>query len=126
MKTVGMVEPIRAALEPFRKDIDLAFVYGSVAKGTDTAKSDIDLMVFAHHTGYSEIFGALQKAEKILMRPINPNLTNIQEWQHKFSEKNSFVRKVAQQPKLFIFGTENELKRIEQSRQARTAEGGTG
>jgi len=126
MKTVGMVEPIRNALEPFRKDIDLAFVYGSVAKGTDTAKSDIDLMVFAHATGYSEIYGALQKAEKILMRPINPTVTTIQEWQHKFSGKNSFVRKVAQQPKLFIFGTADELKRIEQSRQGRGAEGRAG
>ena len=63
MKTVGMVEPIRAALEPFRQDIDLAFVYGSVAKGTDTAESDIDLMVLAKDTGYSEIYGALQMRE---------------------------------------------------------------
>jgi predicted nucleotidyltransferase len=123
MKTVGMVEPIRDALKPFRQDIDLAFVYGSVAKGTDTARSDIDLMVFARDTGYSEIFGALQKAEKILMRPINPTVTTIEEWQDKFSEKNSFVRKVIQQPKLFIVGTENELKGIEQSRQGRSAEG---
>ena len=119
MKTVGMVEPIRAALEPFRQDIDLAFVYGSVAKGTDTAESDIDLMVLAKDTGYSEIYGALQKAEKILMRPINPTVSTVQEWQHKFSEQSPFVRKVVQQPKLFVFGTDNELKRIEQSRQAR-------
>jgi predicted nucleotidyltransferase len=116
LKTVGMVEPIRNALEPFRDDIDLAFVYGSVAKGTDTAKSDIDLMIFAHDTGYSEIYGALQKAEKILMRPINPTVTSIKEWQHKFSEKGSFARRISQQPKLFIFGTEHELKRIKQSR----------
>jgi predicted nucleotidyltransferase len=126
LKTVGMVEPIRNALEPYRHDIDLAFVYGSVAKGTDTAKSDIDLIVFAHDTGYSEIYGALQKAEKILMRPVNPTVTTIEEWQDKFSEKNSFVRKVIRQPKLFIFGTENELKRIEQSRQGRSAEGRAG
>jgi len=116
MKTVGMVEPIRNALEPFRQNIELAFVHGSVARGKDTAKSDIDLVVFANDLGYSEIYGALQKAEKILMRPINPAVTTVQEWQHKFVEKNSFVRKVIQQPKLFVFGTENELKRIEQPR----------
>jgi predicted nucleotidyltransferase len=117
MKTAGMVDPIRTALEPFRQDIELAFVYGSVAKGTDTARSDIDLMVFAQDTGYGEIYGALQKAEKILMRPINPTVTTIKEWQQKYSEKSSFVRKIIQQPKLFIFGTANELKRVEQSRQ---------
>lgn len=126
MKTAGMVDPIRAALEPFRQDIDLAFVYGSVARGTDTAHSDIDLMVFAHDTGYSEIYGALQKAEKILMRPINPTVTNIREWRQKFSDKSSFVRKVTQQPKLFVFGTADELKRIEQPRQARGPESRAG
>jgi hypothetical protein len=73
-------------------------------------------MIFAHDTGYSEIYGALQKAEKILMRPINPTVTSIKEWQHKFSEKGSFARRISQQPKLFIFGTEHELKRIKQSR----------
>ncbi|MFY9684394.1 MAG: nucleotidyltransferase domain-containing protein [Pseudolabrys sp.] len=122
MKTVGMVEPIRTALEPFRQHIDLAFVYGSVAKGSDVAKSDIDLMVFAHATGYSEMYGALQKAEKILARPINPTVTTIQEWQHKFSEQSPFIRRITQQPKLFIFGTDNDLKRIEQSRQVRSVE----
>jgi predicted nucleotidyltransferase len=126
MKTAGMVDPIRIALEPFRRNIDLAFVYGSVAKGTDTARSDIDLMVIGHDTGYSEIYGALQKAEKILMRPINPTVTTIEEWRKKFSERSSFVRKVVAQPKLFIFGTDNELKRIEQSGPARSAEGRAG
>jgi predicted nucleotidyltransferase len=126
MKTAGMVDPIRAALQPFRQDIDLAFVYGSVAKGTDTAGSDIDLMVFAQDTGYAEIYGALQKAEKILLRPINPTVTTIEEWRQKYSEKSSFVRKIIQQPKLFIFGTANELKRIEQSRQEQRPQGRAG
>lgn len=116
MKTVGMVEPIRAALEPFRKNIDLAFVYGSVARGKDTASSDIDLMVFGRDVGYGEIFGALQKAEKVLGRPVNPTVTSAREWRLKLAEEKSFVRKVSQQPKLFVFGTENELRRIEQSR----------
>jgi len=31
-------------LEPYSAKIKTAFVYGSVAKGTDTARSDIDLM----------------------------------------------------------------------------------
>jgi hypothetical protein len=50
------------------------------------------------------------------MRTINPNLTTAEEWNHKVVDKNSFVRNILQQPKLFVFGTENELKRIEQSR----------
>jgi predicted nucleotidyltransferase len=116
MKTVGMLEPIRRALKLYRSKIDLAFIYGSVAKGNDTAKSDIDLMIFGDHLTYGEIYRALQKAEKTVMRPINPSLMTVQEWDQKVSEQNSFVRKILQQPKLFVFGNENELKRIKQPR----------
>ena len=44
-ETVGIVEPLRRALDRELKRIHAAFVYGSVAKGTDTAASDIDLLV---------------------------------------------------------------------------------
>lgn len=124
MKTVGMAEPIRTALAPFRNNIHVAFVYGSVARGQDTAKSDIDLMVFGEDVGYAEIYGALQKAERVLMRPVNPTVTTAQEWRRKLVDKNSFAHKVSRQPKLFVFGSDDELRRIEQSRQDRRAEAG--
>src|SRR6185436_10782044 len=43
VKTMGLVGPLEEALAPFRERIQVAFVYGSIAKGTDTAQSDIDL-----------------------------------------------------------------------------------
>src|SRR5690242_21833434 len=52
-KTVGLAEPLRDALQPLAKRIALAFVFGSVAKGSDTARSDIDLMVVSAHLGYA-------------------------------------------------------------------------
>lgn len=109
LKTVGLIEPLREALRPFAKQIDAAFVYGSVAKGTDTAKSDIDLMIVGDELSYSPVFAALQKAEKILLRPVNPNLMTAGEWKRKRAEKGSFVRKIAGQPKLFVIGSEDEL-----------------
>src|SRR5690242_19641978 len=66
MKTVGLVDPVRASLEPFCGNIALAFVYGSVANGKDTAGSDIDLMVFGRDLSYAEIYGALEKTQKFL------------------------------------------------------------
>src|SRR5258708_14940480 len=45
IKTVALTEPLRKSLEPCSDKIKAAFVYGSVAKGTDTARSEIDLMV---------------------------------------------------------------------------------
>src|SRR5262249_21338164 len=87
LKTVRLLETLRKALRTFAQKIEIAFVYGSIAKGRDTAKSDIDLMIIGHEIAYSEIFGVLQKAEKILSRPINPNLLSPDEWKEKYRHK---------------------------------------
>ena len=115
LKTVGLHEPLRKALKSLASRIKVAFVYGSVAKGEDTAKSDIDLMVIGQEIAYGDIYKALQKAEETLLRPINPNVMTPGEWRQKVSDRNPFVSKVAQQPKLFIFGADDELKGIGQS-----------
>src|ERR1700694_1120481 len=63
IKTVALIEPLRKSLEPFSDNIKAAFVYGSVAKGRDTAHSDIDLMVIGDDLSYSELYAALQNLE---------------------------------------------------------------
>ena len=103
-KTVGLLEPIRAALTPFADRIDAAFVYGSVAKATDTANSDIDLMIITDNVTYGEIFKSLQDAETILQRPINPNVMTLRDWRRKRDEQSSFVTRIAGQPHLFVLG----------------------
>src|ERR1017187_7180126 len=62
LKTSGLVDVLRAALAPLAAQIDQAFVYGSVAKGTDTSKSDVDLMVICEGVAYAELFAALEPA----------------------------------------------------------------
>jgi len=108
-KTVGLVEPIRQALAPLAKRIDAAFIYGSIAKGTDRAESDIDLVVLADDVGYSEIFSALKEAEAALGRPISPNVMQRVEWNAKRARKGSFAARVAAQPRLFVMGTNDDL-----------------
>ena len=108
-KTVGLREPIKTALEPFVDQINVAFIYGSIAKGSDTAKSDIDLMVFGDNMDYAGVYKALQSAEEVLHRPVNPNLTTLNEWKKKLAENNPFFVKVSSQPKLFIYGSENDV-----------------
>ena len=110
VKTVGLLEPLRRALAPHGSHIDVAFVYGSVAKGSDTASSDIDLMVIGKDLSYSELYASLQKAEKALLRPVNPNVMTKREWRRKLADENSFAARVLQQPKLFVLGTEDELE----------------
>jgi predicted nucleotidyltransferase len=108
-KTVGVVEPLRQALAPNAKEIRAAFVYGSVAKGTDKAASDIDLMVISDRLGYPDLFEALQNAEAVLSRPVNPNVMSFARWRAQRGKKDSFVRRIAAQPRLFVIGSDDDL-----------------
>jgi predicted nucleotidyltransferase len=108
-KTMGLADPLRRALQPFTPRIKAAFVYGSVAKGTDTSRSDIDLMVIGDDLTYSDLFSGLEQAEKTLARPVNPTILDPPEWTRKRSERNSFIEKIAGQPKIFVFGSEADL-----------------
>ncbi|HET9767796.1 MAG TPA: nucleotidyltransferase domain-containing protein [Thermoanaerobaculia bacterium] len=109
IKTAGLVEPLRRALEPLVSKIRAAFVYGSVAKGSDTARSDIDLMVISDEVGYHDLFEALQPAEDVLARKINPDVFTAGEWQAKRAEPDSFANRVASRPRIFLIGSDDEL-----------------
>ncbi len=108
-KTVGLGDPLRCSLQAFADRIKVAFVYGSIARGTDSARSDIDLMVIGDNLTYSDLYSGLQQAETILARPVNPNILTLSEWKRKRSESNSFIEKIISQPKIFIFGSQADL-----------------
>jgi predicted nucleotidyltransferase len=109
VKTVGVVGPLRRALGPFAKRIPAAFVYGSLAKRADTAKSDIDVMVISDSVTYPDLFRALQDAERVLARPVNPNVMTSAEWRAKRDQTGSFAARVAKQPRLFLIGSDDDL-----------------
>jgi hypothetical protein len=75
----------------------------------DTANSDIDLMAVGNGLIYSARYVGLQAAEKILSRPVNPNILDYAEWKKKRTDANSFIEKVLSQPKIFVFGSEVDL-----------------
>ena len=108
-KTVGLAEPLRAALAPLAKRIASAFVFGSVAKRSDTATSDIDVLVISDSVDYADVFAALQSAEAKLGRTVNPTVYTSATWRKKRKEGNAFVVKVAAQPKVFLIGAEEDL-----------------
>lgn len=108
-KTVGLGDPLRQSLHPIADRIRVAFVYGSVAKGTDSSRSDVDLLVIGEDLTYSDLYAGLEQAEKILARPVSPTILDLAEWKRKRSEGNSFIEKINSQPKLFIFGSQQDL-----------------
>jgi predicted nucleotidyltransferase len=108
IKTSGLAGPLRVALKSLAKRIRAAFVYGSVAKGSDRASSDIDLMVIADDLAYADVFAALQAAETRLGRTINPNVMSLAEWRRK-RKQVGFVSRIAGQPRIFVIGSDDEL-----------------
>jgi predicted nucleotidyltransferase len=110
IKTVALTEPLRTSLEPYADEIRAAFVYGSVARNTDTARSDIDRMVIGDALSYSELYTALQNVEDALHRKVSPTFLSIKDWRRKASEKGSFISKVNGLPKIFVIGSEKDLQ----------------
>ncbi len=108
-KTVGLAEPLRRALRPLAPKIRAAFVYGSVAKQSDRATSDVDLMVIADDLAYGEVFGALERASRSLGRPVNPTVLTPNDFKRKLHEGTSFVSRLQRSRKIWIIGSDNEL-----------------
>jgi hypothetical protein len=63
----------------------------------------------AHDLAYPDLYTALQTAETALARPVNPTLVTRVEWKEKRARRDSFVARVAAQPKLFVIGSEDDL-----------------
>lgn len=109
IKTVGLTEPLKNALSTIQDDIDLAFVYGSIAKGTDTATSDIDLLVVSKNISLAELHEALSTTEVALGRKINPTLYTPAEFNKRIQNKNSFVEKVLASKHIMLVGDTNAI-----------------
>ncbi len=109
LKTFGLVDVLRAALGPLVRNIRAAFVYGSMAKGQDTAASDIDLMVVSDRLTYADLFGALENASVQLGRKVAPTIYSSKDLSKRVKGDNAFVTRVLSQAKIWLIGGEREL-----------------
>ena len=110
VKTVGVAEPLRKALGRIAKGIRAAFLYGSVAKGADKATSDIDVMVISDTVTYAEVYEALQEAEAILGRTVNPTVMTHAQWRAKRARSDSFAARISAQRRVFLVGSDDDLR----------------
>jgi len=107
-KTVGLAGPIRAALESLPESPRRAFVYGSVAKRTDSSDSDIDLLVVADNTELEHIYAALMPVEQLLARPISLTLYTEEEYERRQEEGNPFLQRVLDGPIIDLIGSADD------------------
>jgi uncharacterized protein len=110
-KTVGVFDILATALASISKRIRVAFVYGSVARHEQKSESDIDLMVIGD-AGYDQVLARLLKVQDVLGREINPTVYSPKEFKSKLSSGNHFLNSVLKADKLFVFGGEDELKKL--------------
>ncbi|MCG8043465.1 MAG: transcriptional regulator [Candidatus Thiodiazotropha endolucinida] len=107
-KTFGVADVIRQALRSQEAHIDVAFVYGSIAKLEDSQTSDLDLMLVGDLT-YSDIVELLLPVESSLQRTINPTIYTLSEFNSRLQQGSSFLERVMKQPKLMIKGVINDF-----------------
>jgi predicted nucleotidyltransferase len=108
-KTVGAVEPIRVALEDVADQVVLALLYGSAARGQDTATSDFDLLVVSDTLTLERLYRALAPAEATLGRRIQPTLYTAVEFQQRRQSDQSFVSRVLASDTLALIGDKHAL-----------------
>ena len=118
-KTVGVFSMLRSALHPLSKRIAVAFVYDSVARQEETAKSDIDLMLVGKAT-IDEVLSHLANVERNIGRAINPTVYSVPEFTSKSANGNHFLKAVLKSQKVFLLGDDNELGKVGRVRLAKT------
>jgi predicted nucleotidyltransferase len=106
-KTVGLAGPIREALEPLADCVQFATIYGSVAKGVDTAASDIDLLIVADGVTLEDVYRVLAPVEEALGRKINPTLYTLKEFEDRKASGSPFLSRVLSGEHIVLIGDEN-------------------
>lgn len=111
IKTIGFGDVLRSALVPLAERIQLAFIYGSLARGEETRGSDLDVLVVGDIT-FAEVVSAISPLQETLSREINPSVYPLDEFRSKVSEGQHFISTVLEAPKIFVIGDNNELDKL--------------
>ena len=106
-KTLGIEPLLREALNQLLPQLQLALIYGSIAKQTDTAQSDIDVMLIGTDLSLSLVLEILMPVENQLGRKINPTCYTPLEFERRRAEPDSFINRVLAQPIILLIGQIN-------------------
>src|SRR5690606_21475659 len=110
-KTHGVAASLGEALAPLQQRIASAFLFGSMASGTATEHSDIDLLVVGD-LGLAELLQALHPLQLSLRREINPALFGRAEFATRIRRGDAFLAGILQGPKVFVKGTADDLAEL--------------
>jgi predicted nucleotidyltransferase len=106
IKTVGIADEIRTALNPIKSKISRAFIYGSFAKGTFDSESDVDLMIIGK-ASLRDVVSVTSDTSKKLRRIVNAVTFSVAEYKQKMKE-DGFIKRVENEVKIILIGDDNE------------------
>ncbi len=110
-KTAGLADVLREALAGFNERIALALVFGSVARGEEGPRSDVDVLLVGE-IGFAEVVRALHEAQARISREINPVVLSPAEFRQKTSVGDAFLVEVLGNEKLYLMGDEHDLGKL--------------
>jgi len=111
LKTVGVGAALQAALRPLGDRIDVALIYGSIARSEEHRDSDVDVLVVGKVT-FAELVSLLSEAEKTVGREINPTVYPPSEFRSKLAAGHHFLNSILRGPMFFLIGDKRELARL--------------
>ncbi len=110
-KTSGLADVIGDALSSVKSQIQIAIVFGSVARGEEQANSDIDVMIIGD-ISFGDVVSLLHESQATLRREINPVVYSMDSVKSRVEKNDSFIKEILNKPKLFIIGSEHELRKF--------------
>jgi hypothetical protein len=108
-KTFGLVSVLNSALSPLGSGLNVAFVYGVTGSEQEASDDKVELLLVGDNISYGELLLRLPVAERILRRKINPDLYTLSDFRRRLRERQQFLVNVLQEPKVFVWGDENDL-----------------
>ena len=109
-KTSGLADVLVQALAPVAPRLRLAFIFGSVARGHETAGSDVDVMLIGD-LGFRQAVALLHPCQATLGRELNPKLFSTREFVEKATAE-PFLIDVLAKPKIFLIGNAHDLEEL--------------
>jgi predicted nucleotidyltransferase len=124
-KTFGLADVLRELLAPVASQIELAFVFGSVAKAADRADSDVDLMVISDRLDYADLAELMLNARQRLAREVNPIVYKSAEFRRRLNEDQGFLRRVLERERVDLIGSSDDLQESRKPRKNRKPDPGS-
>ncbi|MCX4191022.1 nucleotidyltransferase domain-containing protein [Methylophaga sp. OBS1] len=107
-KTFGVADVLRHAMAALSEQIDVAFVFGSMASGEAGVHSDIDLCVVGE-VSFAELVKAVYPCQQTLGREINPKTFTLSEWQQSKKKNTVFLQELLHKPVINVIGNRDDL-----------------